>query len=88
VCCRVNTLIATATDYKLGDATTAGRFTAASSSLTVGQTLVGTVHADQTGAAGPRQTAAAKLRITTTGTPSAGAVRVTVFYRQFVAPTS
>jgi len=88
VVARVTTTIATATSWKLGDATTSGRFSAASSSLTAGSTLVGTVHVDQTGAAGPRQSAAAKLRITTVGTPSAGVVRVTVFYRQFVAPTS
>jgi hypothetical protein len=39
-------------------------------------------------AAGPVQSAAAKLRITTTGTPGAGKIRVTVFYRQYVAPSS
>jgi hypothetical protein len=88
VVARVTTTIAGATNWRLGDATTAGRFSAASTSLTAGSTAVGTVQADQTGAAGPRQTTAAKLRITTTGTPTAGALRVTVFYRQFVAPTS
>ena len=88
VVARITTTIATATDWKLGDATTAGRFTTASSTLTAGTTVVGTVQADQTGAAGPRQASAAKVRVTTTGTPSAGAIRITVFYRQFVAPTS
>lgn len=88
VVARVTQTITTATDWKLGDATTAGRFSAADSTLTLGETVVGTVQADQTGAAGPRQAAAAKLRITTTGTPGAGKIRVTVFYRQYTAPTS
>lgn len=88
VTARVTTAITTATDWKLGDATTAGRFSAANSTLAVGTTQVGLVHADQTGAAGPVQTAAAKLRITTTGTPGAGAIRVTVYYRRFVPPAS
>lgn len=88
VVARVTTTITTATDWQLGDPTTAGRFTAAISTLTAGTTTVGLVHIDQSGAAGPRQTSAAKVRITTTGTPGAGAIRVTVFYRQFTAPTS
>lgn len=88
VVARVVTTIVTATDWRLGDAGTAGRFSAASTGLTAGSLVVGTIHADQTGAAGPRQTVSAKLRITTTGTPSAGAIRVTVFYRQFSPPTS
>lgn len=88
VVARVTTTITTATDWKLGDATTAGRFSAPNSTLTAGTTQVGTVQADQTGAAGPRQVAAVKLRITTTGTPGAGVIRVTVFYRSFSAPTS
>lgn len=88
VVARVTTTITTATDWKLGDATIAGRFSAANSTLVAGTTQVGTVMADQTGTSGPRQVAAAKVRVTTTGTPGAGAIRITVFYRQFVAPTS
>jgi hypothetical protein len=88
VVARITTTITTATNWKMGDATTAGRFTAANSTLTSGTTDIGTIQADQTGAAGPRQTAAAKVRVTTTGTPGAGVVRITVFYRQFVGPTS
>lgn len=42
-----------------------------------------------TGDLGPVQTSAAKLRITCAGSnPGAGKIRVTVFYRQFVSPTS
>jgi hypothetical protein len=89
VVARVQTTIVTATDWKLGDPTTVGRFTAANSNLTAGTLESGPgLHVDQTGAPGPRQVAAAKVRVTTTGTPSAGAVRITVFYRTFVAPAS
>lgn len=91
VVARVTTTITTATDWKLGDPTTAGRFTAANATMTAGTTDVGLLHwsgAVTTLAAGPSQSAAAKVRVTTTGTPGAGAIRITVFYRQFVAPTS
>lgn len=88
VVARVTTTITTATDWKLGDATIAGRFTAANATLVAGTTDVGMVHIDLTGTSGPRQTAAAKLRITTTGTPGAGVVRVVVFYEQLAPPTS
>lgn len=81
--------ITVTTNWELGDATVAGRFSAASTGLTAGSTVVGTVQADQTGTSGPRQVAAAKLRVTCSGSnPGAGAIRVTVFYRQFVPPTS
>lgn len=88
VVARVTTTITVATNWKLGDATIAGRFTAADSVMTANETQVGLVHIDQVGTSGPRQTAAAKVRVTTTGTPGAGAIRITVFYRQFIAPTS
>jgi hypothetical protein len=84
----VTTTITTATNWQLGDATIAGRFTAANASMTQGSSSVGTVQADQTGTSGPRQSTAAKVRVTTTGTPGAGVVRITVFYRTFVAPTN
>lgn len=91
VVARVTTTITTATDWKLGDASVAGRFTAANSTLTAGTTDISSVQwlANTTASgAGPIQVAAAKLRITTTGTPGAGAIRVTVFYVPFTAPTS
>lgn len=88
VVARVTTAITTATGWQLGDPTTAGRFTANNATMAAGTTDVGLVHVDVTGAGGPRQTAAAKVRVTTTGTPGAGAIRITVFYRTFVAPTS
>lgn len=85
---RVTAAITTATAFSVGDATIAARFLATGTGLTIGSTGVGLAHVDQTGTSGPRQTAAAKVRVTTTGTPSAGTVRITVFYEQFVAPTS
>lgn len=88
VVARVTATITTATSWQLGDPTTPGRFTAANSTMTAGTTDVGTLQQDGTGATGVRQTAAAKVRVTTVGTPSAGSVRITVFYRQFVAPSS
>ncbi len=88
VVARVTTTITTATDWKLGDATIVGRFSAANATMTAGTTQVGLVHVDLTTTSGPRQTSAAKLRVTTTGTPGAGAIRITVFFRTFVPPTS
>lgn len=93
VVARVTTTITTATDWKLGDATTAARFCPAQSGaqLTAGATIVGLDHlsgAVSTLATGPSQAAAAKLRITTTGTPGAGVIRVTVFFLSFTAPGS
>jgi len=91
VACRVTTTITTATDWSIGDVATAARFSAASVNLTAGSTVVGLAHqggAVSTDATGPTQADAAKLRITTTGTPGAGAIRCTVFYSQFTAPTS
>jgi len=88
VVARLTTGITLSTNWQLGDATTPGRFSAPNSTMTAGTTQVGLVHVDQTGAAGPRQTTAAKVRVTMTGIPGAGAVRITVFYRQFTPPTS
>lgn len=86
---RTNVNIPTAATYSVGDPTTAGRF-ATGVNVAAGTRAVGTIHADQTGAAGPRQTAAAKVRITPNAVPGAatGQVRITVFYRKFVPPTS
>jgi hypothetical protein len=84
----VTETITGSTDWELGDATVAGRFSAPDATLTAGTSVVGLVHMDQTGTAGPRQTTAAKVRITATGTATAGKVRITVWFSQFVAPTS
>lgn len=91
VVCRVTTSITTATNWAIGDATTSARFCSPSSTMTAGTSGVCLNHQKgsvATDAAGRTQTAAAKLRITTTGTPGAGAIRCTVFYQSFTAPTS
>lgn len=85
------TAIEGATGWALEDATTAGRFATESAVMTIGATLIGTNQMQgsiATDAAGPVQTAAAKVRIATPGTPSAGSVRVTTTYIELVAPTS
>lgn len=91
VVCRVTTTITTATDWSVGDSTTAARFISATATLTAGTQAVGLNHQQgsvSTDATGPVQVSATTLRITTTGTPGAGAIRCTTFYTQFTAPTS
>jgi hypothetical protein len=91
VAARVTTTITTATDWSVGDGTTAARFSSANSTLTAGTTSVGLNHWKgnvSTEATGPTQTSAATLRITTTGTPGAGVIRVIVWSIPITAPTS
>lgn len=88
---RVTTTITTAVNYSIGDPTTAARFVSANTGVAATSTGVGFLQLDgavATSAAGPTQTAAAKLRITCNATPGAGVVRVVVFYRLFNPPTS
>ena len=82
----VNTTITGSSDWKLGDATTAGRFSAADSTLTAAESVpktsfppvqIGTGVASAT--TGVYQAAAAKVRITVTTTATAGKIRVTVY---------
>lgn len=82
----VTTTITTATDWKLGDSVTAGRFSAADTTLTAGESVpksgfppvqIGTGVASAT--TGVYQASAAKVRVTCTGTPGAGAIRITVW---------
>ncbi len=78
-------------NFSIGDSTTAARFSASTTGLTAGSTRVGIAHwsgAVSTLATGPSQAAAASVRITCDATPTAGVIRITVFYRRFVAPTS
>lgn len=91
VTARVSTTITTATDWKIGDTTTSARFLSAVATMTAGTTAVGMNHLKggvSTDATGPTQTSAAVVRITTTGTPGAGAIRVVVWVLEFVAPTA
>lgn len=88
---RVTTAITTAVNFTLGDSATAARFQATNTNVDAGDTGIGWEHRDggvSSDAAGPVQRAAAALRITTNANPGAGAVRVQVWYRQFVAPTA
>lgn len=92
VVCRVTTAITTTTNWAVGDASQAARFSSANATLTLGTTSVGLNQADPTVASanlGPVQVAAAKVRISCSGSnPGAGAIRITVFYRQFIPPAS
>lgn len=88
---RVTTTITTATNWSIGDSTTAARFAAANSTLTANTTSVGLAHMQggiSTDATGPVQVSATTVRVTTTGTPGAGAIRLVAFYEQFTAPTA
>ena len=89
VVARVVTIIPTAATWSMGDATIPARF-AAGVAVAAGTTVTGLTHVDQTGTSGPRQTTAAKIRITPNLTPATatGQIRITVFYRQFTPPTS
>lgn len=91
VVCTVITTITTSTDWGISDPTTTLRFSAVNSTMTAGTSIVGLKHmfgVVSTTATGPTQASAAKLRITTTGNPGAGAVRCSVYFRTYVAPTS
>lgn len=80
---KITTTIATATDWSVGDATTADRFISAQSTLTSGTCVIGQRHmrgSVSTDAAGPLVTSATAIRVTTTGTPSAGRIRLSVHY--------
>lgn len=94
VVARVTTTISggsTPTTWEAGDATTAARFISTGTTLTAGSTAIGLNQMQggiSTNATGPVQTAAAKVRITLDQTPGQGQIRITVFWRQFSAPSS
>jgi len=90
---RITTTITNIASFTIGDGTTARRFCGTQSTLTAGTTGTCFVQADQTGAAGPRQTSAAKVRWTGTGgtgsgIPGAGAIRLITYYHTWTPPTS
>lgn len=86
----VTTTITTTTNWALGDSGLGTRFSSASTGLAAGSTVVGLNHRDTSAATpGPVQTAAAKLRITCTGSnPGAGKIRAFVFYKTYRAPAA
>ena len=84
---RITVAITGATSLTIGDYANPARFVARATSLAAGETGVGTEHVDHAGAAGPRQALSAPVRVACNSTPSGGRIMITVFYRQFVAPT-
>jgi len=88
---RVTTALTVATSFDVGDPTTTSRF-ATGIAVALNTTFVGLNHwkgSVSTDAAGPTQGSTAKVRITANGgTPGAGVVRLTVFYRTLTPPTS
>jgi len=87
---RVTTAVTGAgvTSLSIGDGTIAGRFCTLVG-LPAGTTKTCITHLDLTGTSGPKQVSAAKLRITAVGaTPTAGIVRVIVYYRTWSIPAT
>lgn len=92
----ITTAINNITNWQLGDASTAGRFSAVDTGLAIGENVpkasfppvqIGTGVASAT--TGVYQAAAAKVRVTTTGTQNTtGAVRITVYGFKLVNATS
>lgn len=80
---RIATSITIATNLTVGDSTTAARFVSSIGGMSTGYNTVGLNAVDQTGAAGPKQISASKVRITTTGTPGAGVVNITTYFETF-----
>lgn len=90
VTARVTTTIVDAAQWSLGDESTPTRFSDATTTLIAGTTVVGLNHVDQVNTSpvlGATQIVAGKVAITTSLPPTAGVVRVTVYYSRFVAPT-
>lgn len=91
VVCYITTTITGSANWKIGDGTTTGRFIATNTTLTAGTRVVGIVHRSptiSTDAAGAMQPAAAALVVTTNANATAGAMRCTVFWETYTAPTS
>lgn len=88
----LTTITASGTGWKLGDATTTGRFSANNTTLTAGTATTELVHfagVITTTAAGPTQAAAAACRITIAGgNPGAGVIRVTCWFLKFTPATT
>lgn len=89
---RVTTTITTSANWALGDANTATRFSAADTTLTAGESVIGINQwsgAVTTLNNGPSQAAAAKVRVTLgTSNPGAGALSIAVIYAQFTGLAS
>lgn len=79
----------TTTSFTVGDGTTAARFCAAQSTLTINTTgICFAQNWSATLAASGVQASAAAVKFTANGTITAGAMRLIVFYHTWTAPTS
>lgn len=84
---RITTAITGATtSFQIGDASAAGRFCLIQSTLTLGAT--GVCLNQHAAPNNEIQATAAAVRVTTVGIPTAGAVRLIVYYRIWTPPTS
>lgn len=91
VTARITTTLTGFVDWSIGDGYVSDRFSGPDTALTAGTTVVGLNHVDALSVSpsiGARQTLAGKIVISTSDSPTAGVIRVSVFYRKFVAPTS
>jgi hypothetical protein len=92
VACRVGTGLTTATSYKVGDPTSDARFVSFNTSIGAGQTQVGFNQVNPaigtTLALSAVNVSATTVKITCDAVPGAGTIGVSVFYRQYTAPTS
>lgn len=87
---RVTTAFGTAASFTLGDSSTAARYMATNSTVTVNARAYGVEAMEggvSTDATGPYHASAAAIRITCNATPSAGALMVQCWYIQFTAPS-
>lgn len=84
---RITTTFGTAVSFQIGVPGTLDNFQASIATVTAGNTGVG-LNQWITAAKVPAFTAATTVRITTNANPTAGAIRIIVWYRQFVPPTS
>lgn len=92
VTARVLSTLLDATEWAVGDAVSSTRFSDFNSTIIAGTTVVGlnqlTPDLGSPAVGGATQVLAGKVVVTTLTTPSAGIVRVSVYYSRFVAPTS
>jgi hypothetical protein len=87
---RVTDAITTCVNFSVGEATTAARFISASTGVGLGSTAKGILQWNPANAdaAGPVQTADAKIRITCNANAGAGKIRVQVAFIRPAAPSS
>jgi hypothetical protein len=85
---RITVAITGVSSFTIGDYANPARFVASTTTLGVGATGIGMEQVDRIGPAGPRQSVTAPVRVACDRTPTGGRIRITVFYRRFVPPSS